>query len=213
MRRLLIISSAVVLLGAAVAFGVPGIRTHLLRSAGWALVADDPLDKADIIVVAKDARAAGLIEAAQLVKDGLAGEVAIFSYSMERAEEELAHRGIAELDFNALRLPILHQLGVSSIDVIPASVGGTSDEGRALRQWCLQNNFRSVIFVSTIDHSRRTRRVMRRALSDSGVRVTIRYARFSEFNPDDWWKGRGGQRVEAIEAEKLLVDLIAHPLP
>jgi hypothetical protein len=211
LTRLLVISSAVVLLAAAVAFSVPGIRLQLLRSAGWALVADDPLDKADVIIVATDASAAGLLEAAQLVKDGVAPQVAIFSYVADRAGEELARRGIVADDFNTLRLPVLQRLGVASVDIIPTAVVGTTDEGRVLRQWCAGNRIRSVIFISTTDHSRRTRRVMTRTFAATGIRVMVRYARFSEFNPDDWWKDRGGQRTEAVEAEKLLLDIISHP--
>ena len=31
------------------------------------------------------------------------------------------------------------------------------------------------------------------------------------WNPDTWWQSRAGQRVQAIESEKLLVDLLRHP--
>src|SRR5438874_9190248 len=51
---------------------VPGARTALLGAAGRALVVDDRIEPADIIVVTVDAGAAGLLEAADLVHGGTA---------------------------------------------------------------------------------------------------------------------------------------------
>jgi hypothetical protein len=39
----------------------------------------------------------------------------------------------------------------------------------------------------------------------------VRYSRYSEFDPDSWWLTRGGQRIQAVESEKLLLDLLRHP--
>jgi uncharacterized SAM-binding protein YcdF (DUF218 family) len=80
-----------------------------------------------------------------------------------------------------------------------------------LRQWCAEHSIHSVLFVSLPDHSRRTRRVLNRALGQQGIEVTVRYARFSEFDPDSWWSTRGGQRIQAVETEKLLADYLLHP--
>jgi hypothetical protein len=40
----------------------------------------------------------------------------------------------------------------------------------------------------------------------------VRYARYSEFDPDSWWQTRGGQRTQAVESQKLLMDILRHPL-
>ena len=42
--------------------------------------------------------------------------------------------------------------------------------------------------------------------------MTIRPARFSTFDPDEWWKTQGGVRIEIVELQKLLFDVIMHPL-
>ena len=67
----------VILVGGA-ALGIPTIRRAILRAAGWALVANDPIEPADIIVVTRDADGAGTLEAADLVHSGVATRVAIF---------------------------------------------------------------------------------------------------------------------------------------
>jgi hypothetical protein len=43
------------------------------------------------------------------------------------------------------------------------------------------------------------------------VRVAVQPARYSSFDPDQWWKTRGGIRTAIIELQKLLLDLLLHP--
>jgi uncharacterized SAM-binding protein YcdF (DUF218 family) len=197
-------------LGAVSAASVPAVRHSLLKSAGWALVAEDPPAKADIIVVSTDALGAGMIEAADLVKGGFARRVAIFDRPVSKIQRELARRGAPAIDLKLSSIELLRSLGVSDITVIPAVVG-TVDEGKILQEWCAANAIHSILFVSVTDHSRRARRVLGRALGKKGVRVMVRYARFSEFDPDSWWQTRSGQRTQIIESEKLLVDVLRHP--
>jgi len=201
---------SILVLATLIAAGVPGLRHSLLRSAGWALVAEDPPAKADIIVISTDALGAGILEAADLVQAGFATRVAIFDRSQTRASQELARRGVQSLDLKNVAIQLLHGLGITDIAVMPP-VLGTVDEGRFLQQWCAANSIHSVLFVSVTDHSRRTRRVLDRVLIPYGIRVMVRYARYSEFDPDSWWKTRGGQRTLAVESQKLLMDILGHP--
>jgi len=211
--RWTLILLSIATLGLVVAASVPVLRHSLLRSAGWALVAQDAPAKADIIVISTDATEAkgvGLLEAADLVHAGLATRVAIFDPPLTRVERELARRGVQSFDLKATSVQLLRALGIKDVMVIPEVVG-TVDEGTVLQQWCAENSIHSVLFVSVADHSRRTRRVLDRAQGRHGVTVTVRYARYSEFDPDSWWQTRGGQRIQAIESEKLLLDLLGHP--
>jgi hypothetical protein len=201
---------AIVTLAAVIVASAPDLRHSLLRSAGWALVADDPPAKADIIVISSDAMGAGILEAADLAQAGFAGRIAIFDRPVTRMSREFARRGVQPLDLRSVSVQLLHGLGITEVTVIPPVVG-TVDEGKVLQQWCAENSIHSILFVSVADHSRRTRRVLDRALRPRGVRVMVRYARFSEFDPDSWWQTRGGQRVQAVESEKLLVDILRHP--
>jgi uncharacterized SAM-binding protein YcdF (DUF218 family) len=198
--------------GVAGVCAVPGRRDALLRTMGWALVAQDPLPRqADIVIVSTDSLAAGILEAAKLVDAGVAPRVGLFERTPSPLGLELARRGLPRIDLQSYSLDLLHALGITRIERIPAVVG-TVDEGQVLRQWCLANNIRSIVFVSVADHSRRTRRVLGRALGQHGVSVAVRWARFSQFDPDHWWQDRNGQRVEIMESQKLLVDIIRHPL-
>lgn len=200
---------AVVLSMAAVG-AIPASRHFVLRSAGHALVAEDPSAPADIIIVSTDSLSAGLLEAGDAVRRGLASRVAVFEREVSPLQRELQRRGLPYLDIQDHELRLLRALGVTNIDLIPPVVG-TNDEGAVLRDWCKAQSIHSVLFISVADHSRRTRRVLNRALGSEGIDVRIRYARFSAFDPDTWWQTRNGQRVEAVEMQKLLLDYARHP--
>jgi hypothetical protein len=42
--------------------------------------------------------------------------------------------------------------------------------------------------------------------------VTVRPARYSRFDPDRWWKTRGGVRAGITEFQKLVLEVILHPI-
>ena len=203
---------AAILLLLTVAVLVRTLRRPILQAAGWALVFNDPLVPADIIVVSVDSDGAGLLEAADLIHSGIATRVGIFADPMEPADHEFIRRGIIREDAAARSRRQLRSLGVMTIDQVPGTVTGTEVESQVLLEWCDQNEFRSVLVVSTADHSRRLRRVLHRSTHGHRVRVAVRSARFSTFVPDRWWEERGGIRTEIVELQKLLLDVARHPL-
>ena len=202
----------VVLLAGAVIVGVPAIRGPILRAAGWALVFVEPVEPADIVVVTIDADGAGVLEAADLVHSGIARRVAVFSDPPDAVDQEFIRRGIPYEDAAARSTRQLESLGITAIEQIPRAVAGTEDEGQVLPDWCDQRQFRSIVVVSTPDHSRRLHRVLHRAMRGHQTRVMIRITRRSAFDPDRWWETRGGIRTEIIELEKLLFDVVRHPI-
>jgi hypothetical protein len=204
---------AVVVLLSMIAIGVPAIRWHILRSAGWALVLRQPPAKsADVIVVAVDADGAGALEAADLVRSGVSPRVAVFTDPPDPiVDAEFLRRGIPYEDAAAVSIRQLRALGVDNMEQIARTVAGSEEEGDVLPAWCDQRQYRSVVVVTTSDHSRRLGRVLRRSMKGHQASVTVQAARHSKFDPDRWWLTRGGTRTEIFELEKLLLDLVRHP--
>jgi hypothetical protein len=203
---------AIVLVGTA-SIGVPAIRRPILRSAGWALVVNERVDPADMIVVAIDADGSGVLEAADLVHSGVATRVGVFADPPDAlVDREFIRRRIPYEDAAARSIRQLGTLGVDTIDRIPGYVTGSEDEGPVLADWCGQHRFRSVVVVSTSDHSRRLRRIVHRSMKGRRTRVTVCPSRYSVFDPDRWWETRGGIRTEVEELEKLLLDVVRHPI-
>ena len=56
---------------------VRSLREPVLRAAGWALVINEPVASADIIVLSLDSGGAGALEAADLVQSGISKRVAV----------------------------------------------------------------------------------------------------------------------------------------
>ena len=72
---------------------VPSVRHPILRAAGWALVVNESVAPADIIVISLDSGGAGALEAADLVQRGIATRVAVFSDPPSGAGNEFIRRG------------------------------------------------------------------------------------------------------------------------
>ncbi|HYA65422.1 MAG TPA: hypothetical protein VEE84_01950 [Burkholderiaceae bacterium] len=192
---------------------IPNVRHFLLRSAGWALVASDPEEPADIIVIAVDAGAPEDLEAADLVHRGISARVAVFAQAPDPLQPEYARRGLPPSSQAPRSVRLLNALGIRVIEQIAQTPEGTDDEARILAEWCERNGFRTVIFVSTADHSRRARRILGRSMLNHRTRILVRYSPYASFHPDAWWRTRDGLRTELVEMEKLLADLLLHPLP
>ena len=202
----------VVAAAAAAIVAMPSVREPVLRAAGWALVVNEPVAPADIIVVSLDSAAAGALEVADLVQSGIATRVAVFTDPPSGEDHEFIRRGLPYEDASARQIRQLRWLGVTDIVEIPRTDVGTEGEGQVLPPWCDQHQFRSIVFVAARDHSRRVRRVLDRAMKGHPTHVTVRSARYSSFDPDRWWETRGGVRTEIVELQKLVLEAILHPL-
>lgn len=202
----------VVALGAASIFAVPSVREPVLRAAGWALVVNDPLGPADIIIVSTDSGGAGTLEAADLVKGGIATRVAVFTDPPSGEDLEFIRRGLPYEDASARQIRQLRSLAVTNVVQIPRAEAGTGGEGEALPAWCDQHGLRSVVFVVARDHARRIRRVLDRVMKGHSTRVAVQPTRYSSFDPDRWWETRTGIRTEIEEFQKLVLDVVLHPL-
>jgi hypothetical protein len=202
----------VVALAAAAILAVPSVRESVLRAAGWALVVNEPIAPADVVVVSLDSGGAGALEAADLVQNGIATRVAIFADPPSGEDHEFIRRGLPYEDAGATQIRQLRWLGVTDIVQIPRSKVGTEGEGQVLPAWCDRNQLRSIVFVAGRDHSRRLRRVLDRVMKGHPTRVTVQPAHHSSFDPDRWWETRGGVRTEIVELQKLLFEVVLHPM-
>jgi hypothetical protein len=199
---------------ALVAFAIVAVgflREPILRATGWALVVNEPVASADVIVLSLDSGSAGALEAADLVQSGISKRVAVFKELPSAEENEFIRRGVPYEDAGINQIRQLKSLGVTDVVQI-SGIDGTEGGGRVLQLWCDEHRFQSIVFVATKDHSRRSRRVLDRAMKGQPTRVTVQPARYSSFDPDRWWETRDGVRTEIVELQKLLLDVVRHPM-
>jgi len=187
------------------------LREPVLRAAGWALVVSEPVAPADMIVLSLDSGGAGALEAADLVQSGISKRVAVFNDPPSGEDHEFIRRGLPYEDAAAKQIRQLRWLGVT--DVVQISrVDSTQSESRVLPPWCDEHQLRSIVVVSSKDHSRRFRRVLDRVMKGHPTRVTVHPEHYSSFDPDRWWETRSDVRTEIVELQKLLLDVVLHPM-
>src|SRR6202007_51480 len=73
---------------------VRSLREPVLRAAGWALVVNEPIASADVIVLSLDSGGAGALEAADLVQSGISKRVAVFMDPPSGVDHEFIRRGL-----------------------------------------------------------------------------------------------------------------------
>src|ERR1700704_2673305 len=103
----------VLALVAGAVFAIPTVREPVLGAAGWALVVNEPVGVADIIVISLDSGGAGALEAADLVKSGIATRVAVFADPPSGQDLEFIRRGLPYEDESAKQIRQLGWLGVT----------------------------------------------------------------------------------------------------
>src|SRR6266481_8430447 len=105
----------VVAAAAAAIVAMPSVREPVLRAAGWALVVNEPVAPADVIVVSPDSGGAGALEAADLVHSGIATRVAVFIDPPSGEDHEFIRRGLPYEDLGARQMRQLKSLGVTDV--------------------------------------------------------------------------------------------------
>lgn len=182
----------------------------ILALIGAALVISDPLRPADVLAMTSASREAGLIEIADLYREGWAHTVVLLRPSATEVEQELLRRGVTLPDRD---LDTLQQLGVPRASVVTLSNGdgGTTASTQALTDWLRQGPARWVIVVVSQSHARRYGRALRRGWPPKWPLPIIRTSRFGLFRWDQWWTTRTQLRDGLTELEKLALDYLTHP--
>ena len=187
-----------------------GVRFSVLRIIGHGLVVDELLRRVDLIVVPGWTGDAGALEASDLVRRGIANEVAVVLNPPDASDRELIRRNVLHAAADNWTVSLLHQLGVAN--VTPIDFGnGTQAEMMSLAAWLDSHHVHSIVVVTLPDHARRVRRLLDRSLRGHGVTAIVHSTQYSDFQPDTWWRTRSGLRTGIEESEKLLLDLAGHP--
>lgn len=174
------------------------------RLGAW-LVVEDPLQKADAILVLGGTMYERPLEAVDLYHEGWAPRILVTRQIADEGESELLRRGIPfqrEID---LQVDVLSRLGVprAAIAVLPEQ-DSTKDEADALRAVVVANRWTRVIVVTSKQHTRRARLVMNRRLADTSAQAILRASRYDRSDVDGWWRNRSTLRFTLFETQRLI---------
>ena len=175
-----------------------------LRGLGSFLVYEDPLEKADGIMILGGTMYERQLEAVDLYKDGWAPRLFMLREISDWGEVELMNRGIEYLSVVDVQVDVMERLGVPRDRItILDRANSTAQEADILRDLALREKFTKVIIVTSKQHTRRARLVMNRRMQEIGVKVIVRPSRYDRANVDRWWTERSTLRFTLFETQRL----------
>ena len=178
--------------------------------AGRLAYAEDPLARADAIVVLAGERTIRWLEASDLRNEGWAPKIVLSAGYRERAERALGERGIRIPSEGEVARSALLQLGhpEESVEILPGFPDNTAAEGVLLRKMTASRGWSRVIVVTSKLHSRRAGFAIRREMQGTGVTLIMRASRHDDDNPARWWTKRRTIRGLLAELPKLLAYVV-----
>jgi uncharacterized SAM-binding protein YcdF (DUF218 family) len=173
-----------------------------LPFAGRFLVAQDALERSDLILVLAGTRTERWLEGFDLYKEGWAPRIVLSPGMVDPIEAELQKRGVTYPREGDLARDAIVSLGVPAdvVTVLPNGVDNTAAEAAALHM--MFPDAKRIIVVTSPYHTRRTGFAFRREFKGAGVQVIVRSTRYSRSEPARWWRHRGDVRYIMTELPK-----------
>jgi uncharacterized SAM-binding protein YcdF (DUF218 family) len=176
----------------------------LSRLGAW-LVVQDPLQKADAIFVLGGTRYERPLEAMELYKEGWAPRITLMQQIPDGGEAELKKRGVKYPREVDQQIEVLARLGVPADAIIVLDeADNTAEEADNLYRLATRLRWTRAIVVTSKQHTRRARLVMRRRMAGTGIDVVVRYSRLDEADVEHWWRNRSTVRFTLFESQRLL---------
>jgi len=173
-----------------------------LRLIGRALVVEDPVAKADAIVVVAGGTPSREDAAATLFREGLAPDVVLSNAFTPDRVRDLITMGIRRFDYQGESRIVLEQRGVPTHAIVALSqtVKTTEAELKVVGELARSRGWRRVILVTSPQHSRRVKLVWSRQ-APADIQSIVRIAQDNDFLDGDWWRKR--REAEAVLHEYL----------
>jgi hypothetical protein len=159
----------------------------LFLSVGRWLVIEDPLEKANAIVVLSGRVPMRALEAARLYQAGWAQQIWLTHPNEPTAS--LAVLDIDEPGEDALNTRVLQHGGVSPADIrtLAPAISNTIDEVHAIAAEAETETAAVVIIVTTKAHTRRVHALWKK-YANSSARIVVRTPADDPFDPVHWWR-------------------------
>lgn len=176
----------------------------LPRLGGW-LVVEDPLQKADALIVLGGTTYERPLEAVDLFKEGWAPRIYLLREIIDWGERELIARGVSYPRPIDMQIDLLRRLGIEAAAVhVLDQANSTAEEATLVHDLAVREKFSRLIVITSKQHTRRARLVLNRRLDDTGVEVIVRASRYDKSNTDQWWSERSTLRFTLFEMQRLL---------
>jgi uncharacterized SAM-binding protein YcdF (DUF218 family) len=170
--------------------GLVASASIIFLGVGRWLVVEDPLDKAQAIVVLSGRMPVRAKEAARLYNAGYAPQVWLTRGIEPAASLQEMHIAFIGEDFFNSRVLMHEGVPSNTIHVLEPSINNTADELQAIAAELERQRGSAVIIVTTKAHTRRVRTLWKQ-LSGGRGRAIVRAATTDTFEPAHWWRSTG----------------------
>ena len=189
------------LLGCVLLLVVYVFRVPLLTGLAEAWVVNDPVTKADAIVILGGGLENRPFAAAKLFHDGVAPLVLYMDVRLSPAEE----LGVAMPEKEQTRRILLsNNVSETAMTVIGSNVANTYDESRAVRAWIEKSGAKSIVIPTDPFHTRRVRWIFARELRGTKTQIHVVAIKPLRYGIEDWWRHEEGLIAFQNEAIKYL---------
>ena len=169
--------------------GICYLRSPILTGLATAWIVNEPLAKADAIVVLGGGLETRPFEAARLYHQGLAPKILLMNVKPSPTEQigitppekDLTHQVLLKKD-----------VPDSDCITIGDGVASTYDESRAVRDWMEKTGGKKVIIPTDLFHTRRVRWLFRKELKGTGASALVVVAPTEQYQATNWWKHEEG---------------------
>jgi len=181
-------------------FGSP----YLLTVVGRYLITEQPLAKANLVLVLSGQPLLRVPEGARIYHEGYAPKILLTRELRERGSEELLRLGIRFPDSQENALTILEALRVprSAILTIQERADSTRSEMQTAARFLNTHPVKSMIIVTSKSHTTRAYKIFSTGLGP-GVRLIMRPVPNDPFDPARWWHDRLDAKDVLHEYEAL----------
>lgn len=162
----------------------------IFLGVGRWLVVEDPLEKAQAIVVLSGRIPMRAKEAGRLYNAGYAPQIWLTRGNEPAASLQEMHIAYIGEDFFNTRVLMHEGVPSNAIRVLEPPIDNTADEIRVVADELSREKGGAVIIVTTKAHTRRVRTLWK-DLSGGRGRAIVRAAPSDPFAPEHWWRATG----------------------
>jgi uncharacterized SAM-binding protein YcdF (DUF218 family) len=166
------------------------VAVVFLFCLGRWLVVEDPIEKAQAIVVLSGRMPLRAMEAAKLYRQGYAARVWLTHSTEPGATLEAMQIAYVGEDSYNLRVLMYEGVPADAIRILEPPIINTADEIAAVSAVLEEEKGRTVIIVTSKVHTRRVRILWHRLAARRGKAI-IRAASDDAFEPGRWWRTSG----------------------
>lgn len=165
------------------------LRAPLLSGFASDWVVDEPLAKADAIVIPGGRPDLRAVEAARLYQQGLAPRILYMDVRLSPSSE----LGIIPSEREQTRRLLLsNNVPESAMTAIGHAVVNTYDESMAVRDWMASSGLHSVIITTDLSHTRRVRWLFKKELKGMSAEIRVHAIQPKEYSVTNWWQHEEG---------------------